>query len=211
MLPPFYDFLGRDLMRFPSIGASFAFLVFVGTLAAAQGPDAQRFPGPPPGGEGCQLVRAQWGAGNQFWDVTARVRSMIRGNQLNFKVNNANLGGDPAQGLTKTLRITCRDWRGQTNTHHYREGDYVNLQAVSADFYRLRVLNAMWGANGQTWNVTDRVNRMINNGRLSFKVNNANLGGDPAQGRTKQLVMTWVYSGRQGNRAWREGDYVNLP
>ncbi|HUJ95611.1 MAG TPA: hypothetical protein VLW84_10140 [Terriglobales bacterium] len=201
-------------MRLPLIGMSFAVFVFLGTLAAAQGPEAQRFPGqpgPPPGGDGCQLVRAQWGAGNQNWDVTPRLRSMIRGNQLNFKVNNTNLGGDPAQGLTKTLRITCRDWRGQTNTHHYREGDYVNLQVVSADYYRLRVMNATWGASGQTWNVTDRVNRMINGGRLSFKVNNTNLGGDPAQGRSKQFVMSWMYAGRRGNQVWREGDYVNLP
>jgi hypothetical protein len=155
----------------------------------------------------CQLVRAQWGAGNQYWDVTQRVQSMIQGNQLNFKVNNTNLGGDPAPTQKKALRLTCAGRRGETNNYHYREGDYVNMQVTSG----LRVLSASWGSGSQTWNVTTRVNGMVSGGRLSFKVNNTNLGGDPAQGRSKQLTMTWIYSGRQARRAWREGDYVNLP
>ena len=191
---------------------SIALLLLFQTLALAQEPGVQQFPGAPPNSNVCQLARAQWGAGHQRVDVTQRVQSMVRGGQLNFKVNNTNLGGDPAPGRTKNLSLTCQDWRGHSSTFHYREGDYVNMRVVGSDYYRgLRVLNATWGAGYQTWNVTDRVNSMVSGGRLSFKVNNTNLGGDPAQGAHKRLTISWVNAGRQRSHTWREGDYVNLP
>ncbi len=201
-------------MRLPlsRVMVSLALLVLVQNSAAAQDAGAQGYPGGPPSNSNvCQLVRAQWGAGHRRVDVTQRVQSMIRGNQLNFKVNNTNLGGDPAPDQKKTLSLTCQDWRGRGNTYHYREGDYVNMRVGGNDYYRsLRVLSATWGAGSRTWNVVDRVNGMIINGSLSFKVNTTNLG-DPAQGQYKKLSMSWVYSGRQASRTWREGDYVNLP
>jgi len=201
-------------MRLPLVGvtSSFALLFLLQTLATAQDVGAQQFPGaPPPYIAVCELARAQWGAGHRRADVTQRVQSMARGGQLNFKVNTTNLG-DPAPGQIKTLSLWCEDWRGHNNTYHYREGDYVNLRVVGNDYYRgLRVLSATWGAGYRTWNVTDRVNGMVSGGRLSFKVNNTNLGGDPAQGLPKQLTMSWVYGGRRRNNVWREGDYVNLP
>lgn len=199
-------------IRLPGFIFGLACSVLVQSFAFAQGPNVQGYPGGPPNVNGCQLVRAIWGAGNRSADVTQIVQSMAQGNQLNFKVNNTNLGGDPAPDQKKTLRLTCQDWRGHANTHHYREGDYVNMQVVSPGYYQgLRVLSASWGYGNQTWNVTDRVNSMVNGNRLSFKVNTTNLGGDPAQGHYKQLAMSWIYSGRQGRRVWKEGDYVNLP
>jgi hypothetical protein len=191
---------------------SLALLVLLPTFAAAQDPSSQQFPGGPSNGGACQLVRAQWGAGHRRWDVTQRVQSMIQGGQLNFKVNNTNLGGDPAPEQKKTLSLTCQDWRGHPNTNPYREGDYVNMRVVGNDYYRgLRVLNATWGAGYRTWNVTDRLIGMVSGGRLSFKVNTTNLGGDPAEGQRKHLTMSWVSAGRRRNHVWREGDYVNLP
>ncbi len=216
MLPPFVPFLSVRLpMRLTLIGVtgSLAFLFLLQTLAAAQQPGAQQYPGgPPPYVNVCQLARAQWGAGHRRADVTQQVQSMARGGQLSFKVNNTNLGVDPAPGSVKTLTLSCQDWRGHNATYHFREGDYVNMRVVGNDYYRgLRVLNATWGSGSRNWNVTDRVNSMLSGGRLSFKVNNTNLGGDPAEGQTKQLSMTWANGGHRRSRVWREGDYVNLP
>jgi hypothetical protein len=201
-------------MRFPWASAigSLVLLVLLQTFVAAQDPAAQGYPGGPLNSAVCQLVRAQWGAGHRRIDVTQRVQSMIRGGQLSFKVNNANLGGDPAEGQKKSLSLSCQDWRGHNSTYHYREGDYVNMRVVGSDYYRgLRVLNATWGAGYRNWNVTDRVNGMVSGNRLSFKVNTTNLGGDPAQGQRKQLAISWGYAGRQRKHVWQEGDYVNLP
>ena len=172
----------------------------------------------------CQIVRADWGAGHRRQDVTSRVASMAQGGQLNFKVNNTNLGGDPAVGLAKTLRIVCRDWRGKNDNYHYREGDYVSLQVVGGDYYPgggwnrpnpsfrdLRIMNATWGRGRQSANVTNLLNSMIRAGKLYFKVNNTNLGGDPAPGLVKELNVYYLYQGRHWQRKWREGDTVALP
>jgi hypothetical protein len=172
----------------------------------------------------CQVVRADWGAGHRRQDVTSRVASMAQGGQLNFKVNTTNLGSDPAVGMKKDLRITCRDWRGKNSTYHYREGDFVNLRVVGNDYYPgggwnrpnpgyrdLRVMNATWGRGHQSANVTDRLNSMISGGRLYFKVNTTNLGGDPAPGLVKELQVYYINQGRHWQRKWREGDTVALP
>lgn len=41
----------------------------------------------------------------RFTDVTSRVAGMVSNNQLNFVPNNTNMGGDPAYGVLKTLKI----------------------------------------------------------------------------------------------------------
>jgi hypothetical protein len=50
--------------------------------------------------------KAIYGMSGKGSDVTMRVRSMIRNNSLDFKVNNTNLGGDPNRGTNKTLKVT---------------------------------------------------------------------------------------------------------
>jgi hypothetical protein len=50
--------------------------------------------------------KAIYGMSGKGSDVTLRVRSMIRNNSLDFKVNNTNLGGDPNKGTNKTLKLT---------------------------------------------------------------------------------------------------------
>ena len=95
-------------MRLPlsRVMVSLALLVLVQNSAAAQDAGAQGYPGGPPSNSNvCQLARAQWGAGHRRVDVTQRVQSMARGDQLNFKVNNTNLGGDPAPDQKKTLSL----------------------------------------------------------------------------------------------------------
>jgi len=70
-------------------------------------------------GEGWQVMFADWGAGNRRAVVTDRVRAMLSGNGM-VKVNNQNLGTDPAAGASKTLRISARDVRGQVRQSHTR-------------------------------------------------------------------------------------------
>src|ERR1700760_1720351 len=74
-------------------------------------------------GPGWQVVQADWGAGSRRVDVTNRVRVILSGNGQ-VKVNNTNLGGDPAVGADKILRITARNSRGQSRQFSYKEGDY---------------------------------------------------------------------------------------
>lgn len=53
-----------------------------------------------------RIDRAIYGMSGKGSDVTNRVRSMVRNDSLDFKVNNTNLGGDPNQGTKKTLKLS---------------------------------------------------------------------------------------------------------
>jgi Zn-dependent protease with chaperone function len=75
-----------------------------------------------------QILRAEYGAGNRFSDVTARLNSQIQGDQLNLQVTNDTMGGDPAQDQEKTLRIQYV-YNGRQGQMVVNEGDYLSLPA----------------------------------------------------------------------------------
>ena len=78
-------------------------------------------------GSGWQVMKADWGAGNRWMDVTNQVRRLLNGNGR-VLVNNDTMGGDPAYGVIKTLRIRAQNSRGQTQQFTYREGDTIDAR-----------------------------------------------------------------------------------
>ena len=84
----------RNRGGFLGPGVLLAFVMVFCVPAFAQY-STQVMPGP-----GWQVMRAQWGAGNRWNDVTNQVRILLSGNGM-VKVNNQNLGGDPAVGADK--------------------------------------------------------------------------------------------------------------
>src|SRR5271165_4697150 len=77
--------------------------------------DNEVLPGP-----GWQVMRAEWGAEDRRVDVTNRVRVLLSGRGT-VKVNNTNLGGDPAEGARKILRIRARNFRGESREFNFAE------------------------------------------------------------------------------------------
>jgi hypothetical protein len=73
-----------------------------------------------------RIDRAIWGMSGKGNDVTNRVRSMMRNDSLDFKVNNTNLGGDPNQGVKKTLKVSYT-YMGRQQARTYNEGDQCRL------------------------------------------------------------------------------------
>lgn len=146
-------------------------------------------------GPGWQVMKAEWGSGNRWMDVTYQVRILLSGNGM-VKVNNQNMGGDPAVGADKTLRIQARNYQGQHRNFSFKEGSSVD----ASQFYNYgggigngngsgwQVMWAEWGAGNRRMNVTDRVRTMLS-GNGMVKVSNQNLGGDPAVGADKTL---WI-------------------
>ena len=55
---------------------------------------------------GLQILRAYYGAGEQFVDVTEAVRSRMDAGHLYLRVDNYSMGGDPLPGVHKYLRVT---------------------------------------------------------------------------------------------------------
>jgi hypothetical protein len=81
-------------------------------------------------GPGWQVTKADWGSGNRWMDVTNQVRRLLTGNGQ-VKVNNTNMGGDPAVGADKILRIRAVNSSRQSRQFTFKEGDYID----SRQFY----------------------------------------------------------------------------
>jgi hypothetical protein len=192
-------------------------------------------------GPGLQVVKAEWGAGNRWMDVTNQVRRLLTGNGL-VMVNNANMGGDPAYGAAKILRIRATNSRGQSQQLTYREGSTIN----ASQFYNygrpgnpgypgtpgypgnpgypppkpgypgggnssLQITRAYYGLNNRTNDVTQLLRGMVRNGMLAVQVNNNNMGGDPAKGGDKVLTVIYRFQGREQTSTVKEGNMLRIP
>jgi hypothetical protein len=73
-----------------------------------------------------RIDRAIYGMSGKGNDVTNRVRSMVRNDSLDFKVNNTNLGGDPNQGTKKTLKLSYT-YMGRQQARTFNEGDRCRI------------------------------------------------------------------------------------
>jgi hypothetical protein len=162
-----------------------------------------------------EIIRAQYGYGNQWVEVTERVRSLIRGEALDFRVDNATLGSDPAPGRTKILRLQVREKNGKTRRLTFQEKEYVSLRGYSGGGYAgyngFQIFRGEYGVGNRVMDVTNRLNSQIRNGQLNIQVTNANMGGDPAPGQSKTLRVQYSYNGRQSEAVVNEGDNLNLP
>ena len=167
-------------------------------------------------GPGWQVVRAQWGSGNRWMDVTPRVRVLLSGNGM-VQVNNQNMGGDPAVGASKSLVIEARTFQGQTRRFTFREGSAID----ASQFYNYgggfggnagpgwQVMFADWGSGSRRVVVTDRVRSMLS-GSGMVRVNNQNLGADPAVGASKTLrISARDARGQVRQFSYREGASID--
>ena len=178
---------------------------------------------------------ADYGAGNQRQDVTNTVRRLVNG--PNFRVNNTNLGGDPAVGRDKTLRIVAKDSSGYVRDFSYREGATVNAQMFAGGpnsgrpgwggggpgggwgggggpgggNYGLVITSAKWGFGATQQDVTNRLQGLVRNNRLSVKATPQNMGGDPIRGTSKILTVMYQYQGRPNSKVVPEGAMMTLP
>jgi len=179
------------------------------------------------------IVRADYGSKNQRNDVTDIVRDLVGRGGVNGRVvvNNQTMGGDPATGADKHLRIFARNRRGEEREFEFKEGGYVEARMFNANFRQndwddrpqgatgqyqddysgLRIIRAYYGVQGRTVNVTDLLRSRVRDGGLSFVVTNSALGGDPAPGADKMIIVIYRFQGRE-NATWaREGNTLSLP
>lgn len=72
------------------------------------------------------INKAIYGHNGQGIDVTNRLRSMIKNNTLDIKVNNKNMGADPNVGADKSVKVEYT-YQGKTSTRLVKEGDRLQL------------------------------------------------------------------------------------
>src|ERR1700733_11465609 len=184
-------------------------------------------------GGGWQVVKADWGAGNRWMDVTNQVRRLLNGNRPVF-VTNDSMGGDPAYGAVKILRIRATNARGQSQQFTYNEGSTINPNQFNSGRPggpgypgnpgypqpgypggggngSLQITRAYYGLNNRTNDVTQLLRGMVRYGTLAVQVNNNSMGGDPARGGDKVLTVIYRIQGRERTSTVKEGNVLRIP
>jgi hypothetical protein len=181
--------------------------------------------------EGWQILRADYGFKNQRNDVTDILKDLIERGGVNGRVavNNQTMGGDPAVGKDKALRIFARNRRNEERQFDYNEGGFVEARMFNVrhedwddrlanygnrdrdDWNSLKIIRAYYGVQGRTVNVTEVLQSRIRDGVLSFVVTNSALRGDPAIGADKILIVVYRYQGKESATAVNEGNTLTIP
>jgi hypothetical protein len=183
--------------------------------------------------EGWQIVRADYGFKNQRTDVTDILKDLIGRGGVNGRVavTNQTMGGDPAVGADKSLRIFARNRRNEEREFNFKEGGFIEVRMFSVrrddgddhppgagdrDRERdggnsLRIVGAYYGVQGRTVNVTEVLRSRVREGTLSLVVTNSALGGDPAVGADKVLIVVYRYQGNETATAVGEGNTLTIP
>lgn len=191
--------------------------------------------------DGWQIVRAEYGTKAQHTDVTDILQDLIGRGGVNGRVavSNQTMGGDPAVGADKRLRIWARNRRNEEREFEYREGGFVEAGMFNVrreaddrrqdwndrpgsygdrdrdrdhdDYRGLRILRAYYGVQGRMVNVTELLRSRVRGGGINFFVANGDLGGDPAVGYDKVLIVVYSYQGTETATVVREGNTLTLP
>ena len=191
--------------------------------------------------EGWQIVRADYGFRNQRTDVTDILKDLVGRGGVNGQVavSNQTMGGDPAVGKDKQLRIFARNRRNEQREFDFNEGAYVDVRIFEVrmmngrrddrddrddrrpnpgdrdrdrdDRNALTIIRAYYGVQGRTVNVTDLLRSRVRDGVLSIVVTNGAFGGDPAIGADKTLIVVYSYQGNETAAATREGYTLTIP
>jgi len=160
---------------------------------------------------GLRILRADYGVEGRFADVTLRLASQIQGNRLALDVNNYTMGGDPADHQRKSLTVWYM-FDGRAAVETIGEGGTISLPA-DADLFqgRLRVMRAQYGADFRYFDVTDRLNSLIQGDQLEMRIDNGSMGGDPAPDRPKRLTVVYLFDGAAYRAIVDEHGALELP
>ena len=187
--------------------------------------------------DGWTIMRAEYGTRARHKDVTDIVKDLVGSGGVNGRVavNNQTMGGDPAVGAEKHLRIWTRNRKYEEREFEYKEGGFVDAAMFTVRRDRddwndrpvsygdrdrdrdreysngLSIVRAYYGWQASTNNVTELLRSRMRDGQLSFVVTNSAMGGDPAIGADKILVVIYRNQGTEKAAIVREGYTLTLP
>src|SRR4029077_12746688 len=133
--------------------------------------------------EGWQIARADYGFRNQRNDVTDILKDLVGRGGVNGRVavNNQTMGGDPAVGKDKSLRIFAKNRRNEQHEFNFNEGGFVDVRMFNVpppevrrddwddrrpgpgdrdrrdqeDWNGLKIIRGYYGVQGRMVNVTE--------------------------------------------------------
>lgn len=163
-----------------------------------------------------EIVKAEYGEGNRWRDVTALLSQQISGNSVKLDVSNLTMGGDPAPAVRKSLRVDY-SYQDQRRSVTVAENAQLVLPesggsaSASVSSSQLVILVAEYRARGRSNMVTDLLRDAIRGDQLKLRVDNTTMGGDPYPSMNKELYVRYSYQGREYENFSREGSTVVLP
>ena len=201
-------------------------VLFTGVMVFSRGAGAQD--------EGWRIIRAEYGSRTQRADVTSLLIELVAtgGDNGRLAVNEVTMGGNPAPGKDKSLYVQARNRNGEERSFEFREHTYMDVRIFDVrevrhddwdnrrpnreghdrdEWNRLTIIRGFYGVQGNTTNVTDLLRSRVREGQLSIPVMNRVLGGDPAPGVAKVLIVVYRYQGNESAAAVREGSTLTIP
>jgi hypothetical protein len=161
------------------------------------------------------VTRADYGYGTQRVDVTDILQDLFPRGGVNgpITVDHPTMGGDPAQGRKKSLRIFATNRRNRQREFDCREGDVLSggMFAPPSDWNNRSIVRGFYGIQGRGANVTDLLQSMVRGTGLTVNVDSRSLGGDPANGAPKLLIVIYKFHGREQAAAVPEGNRLSIP
>ena len=181
--------------------------------------------------EGWRILRADYGSKTQRTDVTDILVDLVSRGGVNGRVavNNQTMGGDPAPGKDKSLRIFAKNRKNEEREFNINEGGFVDVHMFNVrrddwddrptnyggreqdDWNALKIIRGYYGVQGRTVNVTDVLRSRVRDGVLNLVVTNSAMGGDPANGEDKVLIVIYRYQGKESATFVREGNTLTIP
>jgi hypothetical protein len=183
--------------------------------------------------EGWRIIRADYGSKTQRVDVTALTKALVArgGDGGKVPINNITMGGDPAVDQDKWLRIEARGRRSEEREFTFKEHTYLEVRLFDVrhedaddrpanyggrdrdqdDNAGLRIVRAYYGVQGRTVDVAGLLRDRIRGNTLSLVVTNGAMGGDPAIGYDKVLIVVYRVQGRETATAVPEGNTLTIP
>ncbi|GAB4409346.1 MAG: hypothetical protein OHK0021_19370 [Bryobacter sp.] len=184
-----------------------------------------------------EILRAEYGAGATRVNVTEKLRSMVRGNGLEFTLDSNTLE-DPLPGVEKTLTVRFAV-RNRIRTQSFRDHERVRLGSPSSAWTpettnpyppstnfpssgsifgpdagaiptTLTIYSARYG-DGRRWaDVTKILQDNIRNNTLRLAVSNEALGGDPAPATQKYLEVDYAANGQRRTERFEENQSLQI-
>jgi len=194
----------KSLLRTGHLLRGMVVAISVVLLLAAAGSAQERW----------QIVRAEYGTGDRWTDVTHRVQSLVRNGSLDFRVSHDSMDADPAEGQRKSLRLVLRNGGGLVREFTFPDNKDVHLlitdNGVVPFIPGLQINSAQYGAFHMV-DVTARLASLVQGDHLSVVISHNTMNADPDEGRTKHIVVNYTYNGAPGQVQLRDGETLNLP